>query len=1092
MRKNRQMVLTALLVAVFTFFSSWNGGSALAYSDVSRGHWAAMDINLLTSKSIVGGYSSGVFRPGKAVSRAEFAKMILGALNIEDEAYVFAGSRSTFRDVPLNHWAKGHIELAYEMDLFAGYADGTFKPDYPVRRQEAAAILVRALGYEDDPVTGEWASFTDADTIQPWARGVVSIANRRGLVGGFTDGTFRPLEPVTRAQAAVLISRFLALRGDRYDFAADLLNLDTRQREAVLTISRRQLMVALAPELKIYHHGEEIRQEDVDQYLPTRVLLNLNRNGQINFLELVEGVPENVTVKIMGPGVAADKSDQRERSTTLHLFERKLETFRSGNAPSLREPWRSIYLTKNEMNVHRLVSSTGATGQGQVIAIIDTGVDPGHPDLQMTPQGERKIVDWVDLTGEGLIETTAEVPAGSGMLTVGGEKYRLGDLPSLSRRYRYGLFEEERLGRDINHNGSMTDRYLVLVSDTQQKGQYDTVYLDMNGDGVLSEKEGMRTYREWAQVGHFNPGKNGEKFSFVVAEIETSGKYVKLGFDNNGHGTHVAGIAAANGDLQGVAPGAQLLVVKALDSRGETEWKRLEEAVRYAATHGATVVNLSLGYYQDETAGNNSLTYLIDKLSQEHKVVFTIASGNRGPGLATLATPGNAYSAISVGAYISPAMWRTDFGLDVPRESLWYFSSVGPRKDGLAVPTVVAPGSATSTAPTWASEKYYLGEGTSMAAPHAAGAVALLLESAGKAGKKVTPQQVKKAIEMGARVLPQFSPVEAGHGVLDVYAAWKELSRIDHPLPLLARTYNRRLAMGEGLYAREFIPAQLPFTITSYDTEDRILFWRTSAEWIRPLLEQTKVPAGNWRKLPLVYHVPDEPGLYTAYITGDMPYNYGPDLEALATVVVPYQLDAENQYQIRLAEELEAAQYQRYFFNVPPGAGQLMVGLTVPQNSDGRYRGRARFHLVQPDGTEVQMTEYAGSAAAGGLTQGQVGAVVENPVAGVWEVVVYSSATLGEYGLRQSRYDLVVRLEDVDASVEKKQGMGTWVVGITPKKLVPGEKNYLTLHARDSKTMRPASGTIEINGRLYQLEHGKVTFEIYPESDQAEITIGKK
>ena len=177
------------------------------------------------------------------------------------------------------------------------------------------------------------------------------------------------------------------------------------------------------------------------------------------------------------------------------------------------------------------------------------------------------------------------------------------------------------------------------------------------------------------------------------------------------------------------------------------------------------------------------------------------AAGNTGPGINTVAAPADADSAISVGAFVSPRMWEADFGYQVSQDSLYYFSSVGPRRDGAWYPSIVAPGSAVSTVPCWMENPYMLTEGTSMATPHVSGIVAHLLEAGDKLGIKTTPSFIKRVIEEGARDLPHFNVIEDGHGVLDGYGAYQKMKEIKEERKLTGTLFSPEYGTGS-----EFLP----------------------------------------------------------------------------------------------------------------------------------------------------------------------------------------------------------------------------------------------------------------------------------------------
>ncbi|QDY78706.1 S8 family peptidase [Streptomyces qinzhouensis] len=192
--------------------------------------------------------------------------------------------------------------------------------------------------------------------------------------------------------------------------------------------------------------------------------------------------------------------------------------------------------------------------------------------------------------------------------------------------------------------------------------------------------------------------------------------------DRNGHGTHVASTAAgtgakSGGTHKGVAPGAQLINGKVLDDFGSGTWSEIMAGIDWAVAQGADVVNMSLG--GSDSPGVDPVEALVDKYTVEKGVLFAIAAGNAGSGAYTVGTPGTATGALTVGAVDD-------------NDEIAFFSSRGPRfGDGGIKPDVTAPGvavtaaAATGTVPG-SPPGYTNMDGTSMAAPHAAGAAALL------------------------------------------------------------------------------------------------------------------------------------------------------------------------------------------------------------------------------------------------------------------------------------------------------------------------------------------------------------------------------
>jgi subtilisin family serine protease len=228
--------------------------------------------------------------------------------------------------------------------------------------------------------------------------------------------------------------------------------------------------------------------------------------------------------------------------------------------------------------------------------------------------------------------------------------------------------------------------------------------------------------------------------------------------DDDGHGTHVAGIIAANGTLKGVAPGATLLAYKVLDSTGYGYSSDIIAALEQAVLDGAKVANLSLGgsgYPGDPTS------QAVDNATSAG-MLSVVAAGNSGPLYRSIASPGVASTALTVGA--TDKSWQ-----------MAYFSSRGYVVDGDAYvmkPEMVAPGvDIRSTVPATGSHgnssRYATLSGTSMATPHVAGSAALLLQW----DAAQSPDDLKKRLVGSARSI-QTDPFIQGAGRIDLVAAF--------------------------------------------------------------------------------------------------------------------------------------------------------------------------------------------------------------------------------------------------------------------------------------------------------------------------------
>lgn len=229
--------------------------------------------------------------------------------------------------------------------------------------------------------------------------------------------------------------------------------------------------------------------------------------------------------------------------------------------------------------------------------------------------------------------------------------------------------------------------------------------------------------------------------------------------DDQGHGTHVAGIAAANGGgLKGVAPDAKLMALKVLGAggSGQTSWviagiERALDPDKNPSTNDAVhVINLSLGGSGDP---DDPQSQAVDNATRSG-VVCVVAAGNSGPGYETIGSPAGARKALTVGA--------TD-----KLDALASFSSRGPSTNIFRIkPDVVAPGVNINSAKLGGGDVRL--SGTSMATPLVAGAAALLLER----NPSWTPEVLKAALMQSAKDLGGQTDIwSQGSGRINVYRA---------------------------------------------------------------------------------------------------------------------------------------------------------------------------------------------------------------------------------------------------------------------------------------------------------------------------------
>ncbi len=182
---------------------SSDSNTVIVLSDIS-GHWAEDYIIQLVTDGVVEGYDDNTFLPDNPVNRAEFLKMVLGALSFEIPDSI---SSSAFSDVPTDAWYAPYTQTAYEERIAEGYDDGTFGSSSYINRAEAVKILLEAAGTD---VTSDLLDFPDIDS-DAWYYDYVSTAYNLGIISGYNDGTFGPGDNMTRAQVCKVLVELLAL-----------------------------------------------------------------------------------------------------------------------------------------------------------------------------------------------------------------------------------------------------------------------------------------------------------------------------------------------------------------------------------------------------------------------------------------------------------------------------------------------------------------------------------------------------------------------------------------------------------------------------------------------------------------------------------------------------------------------------------------------------------------------------------------------------------------------------------------------------------------------------------------------------------------
>lgn len=756
-------------------------------------------------------------------------------------------------------------------------------------------------------------------------------------------------------------------------------------------------------------------------------------------------VPTSKVVKAATlPGVSAVDLDE-----TIQLPDPTPEVAPSGKkaakqaatlpGPGADTPAANPYMPTNEIGAVDFVAKNPQwDGRGVTIGIMDSGVDLGHPALQKTTTGERKIVDWVTATDP--FEDATWRP----MLTeVTGPTFTSGGATwtAPAGTYRFNRFAESITAAsdpagDVNRDGDRTDTFGILYDPATHN-----IWVDVNQNNDFTDDAMMRPYKEKFDVGYFGTDNAAtpvvERIPFVVEyreDVDTAPiggpglvDYVNIGIVESTHGTHVAGITAANdmlgnGAFDGAAPGAKLVSARACSWGGGCTYAALTTGMAdLVINRKVDVVNMSIGGLPALNDGNNARAELYNNLITTYGVQMFISAGNSGPGLNTIGDPSVAANVVSVAASISKDTWLANYGSAVKKKNaLFNFSSRGPREDGGVKPNIAAPGSAISTAPTWQPGNavpeagyalppgYAMLNGTSMASPQAAGAAALLLSAAKATDKGVTPAALRRAIYTSAKPIKDVPTYAQGYGMFNVPGAWKLLRK-----GVETRSYTSEAPVctvlsgqlgtpnrGTGLYNR------------CASTEGGQRIGQSKSYQVK--LTRTSGPAGTVKhnvglrgndgtfkapktvSLPLnktvtvsVTAKPATAGAHGAIMTIDDPATSVVDFEVSTVVVASNDVKKPN-FSFSAEGSVDRNGFTSYFVTVPPGTGALQVNLSGIATGS-----QTRFIAFNPYGVPVESTSslacYTNFSDANACKPQERD--YQNPIAGVWEIEVESRRT---------------------------------------------------------------------------------------------------
>jgi len=705
-------------------------------------------------------------------------------------------------------------------------------------------------------------------------------------------------------------------------------------------------------------------------------------------------------------------------------------------------------------------------GRETIIIILDTGVDIGVDGLTKTSTGDVKFIDVQDFTHQGdvqLFEADVDKEDSKMIFKDDDDKYTviasspLQYLPA-DNKYFIGGFDEARLmnsgsgAGDLNGDGDIEDIYVMVVFETTEgNDSFWIVYLDLNGNGDISDDKPLRNYKEKqdAFVIEHPDGLPPLTMGLNVLPDEKSEDPDSVGivsfhFDDGSHGTHVAGIAGGSMiggiDFNGIAPGAKMMSMKLgnnLYSGGATVTESMKKAYLYAdkiskESKVPVIINMSFGI-GSEIEGQAEMETFLENLTKENPYLYiSLGSGNEGPGISTSGLPSSSYAVFSSGAVLTQEVGRDLYSATLNRDIILYFSSRGGE---VSKPDVCSPGACTSTVPNWTGwDRFW---GTSMAAPYSAGVMSLLLSAAIKEypDVKIPSQLLYKVIRESATSMEGYNHLDQGHGYINAMNAYTLLKKyIDNGEVNKFETYsisstapNFPFGKAPNLYLRNgsFIKDEDTFTYTikrrnllntdkfyrAFKLESDSDLPTGQAGWLISIQKKTYIrnDQATFVNVKFDKSKMQQPGLYTARITAYRDDNSKfPEFEMLATVVIPYKFSSENNYSMNWNSiKVEQGMVDRYFIELPAG----QTAMNIKLNSVKNEYSRARFNLFDPDGTGIDVSPTLHTLE----NKNEVEAYYYDLKPGVYEVVVEGHFLAKD----TSTYDLTIQFYGINRMDDK-------------------------------------------------------------------------
>ncbi|MGD1857658.1 MAG: WG repeat-containing protein [Leptolyngbyaceae cyanobacterium] len=503
--------------------------TAQTFADTQQ-HWGNSCIERLATENRLNGYPDGSFRPNNRLTRAEFAVLMLNSF---PDVQAQTTEVPRFTDVSDQHWAKDAIATAYQKRIFVGYPDNTFRPDQPIARVEALAILStliptnypdrpRGLAIPEDPDTVLTGFLQDAAQTPSWAKNQIAAAAAGFLIVDYPSGQqLRPQVASSRADIAAFLCQsfgwdglvpIAAVTGNQhFELSPELEKLQrakTNGQHGWFDPQREMTIIATAP--------PDWTITDLSQPSENRVVASFQSSegrSQQGYLDENGGVaisPQFDTATQFSEGFAAvANSGQYGYINPMGNLVIPLQF-------EAAQPFHEGLAAVRVNNQWGFIDSTGTW----VIEPQFSAVSPFSEGLaRIEVLGEsrwQRQYGYIDRTGQQVIAPTFDIASSfsEGLAAVG-------TYDTTDQRYGYidptGTWVIQGLSQ---LGGDFAEGVAAIQQQSDQANQYQNGYIDRSGQWIISPQRLLETVGEQPiELGEFINGvaslRVGDYFGFL-------------------------------------------------------------------------------------------------------------------------------------------------------------------------------------------------------------------------------------------------------------------------------------------------------------------------------------------------------------------------------------------------------------------------------------------------------------------------------------------------------------------------------------------------------------------------------------------------